>query len=145
MDKQVVVFKLGDREYAIDILDVQEIQRYTEPTEVPNAPSFVKGIINLRGDIIPIFDLAERLWGYPVEVDETAKIIIVMIGDKKVGFVVNDVHEVLRVTSDIVAEVPETIGPSVRQFLKGVIKLDGRLILWLDVPKLFSEEELSYF
>ena len=145
MDRQVVVFKLGDREYAIDILDVQEIQRYTEPTEVPNAPSFVKGIINLRGDIIPIFDLAERLWGYPVEVDETAKIIIVMIGDKKVGFIVNDVHEVLRVTSDIVAEVPDTIGGNVRQFLKGVIKLDGRLILWIDVPKLFSEEELSYF
>jgi purine-binding chemotaxis protein CheW len=139
-----VVFKLGDREYAIDILDVQEIQRYTEPTEVPNAPSFVKGIINLRGDIIPIFDLSERLWGYPVEVDDTAKIIIVMIGDKKVGFIVNDVHEVLRVNSDIVAEVPDTIGSSVRRFLKGVIKLDNRLILWIDVSKLFSEEELSY-
>ena len=141
MERQVVVFKMGEKEYAIDILDVQEIQRYIEPTEVPNAPSFVKGIINLRGEIIPIFDINERFGKPPLEVDDSTKIIIVMIGERKAGFIVNDVHEVLRISTDMISQVPDTVGGNVREFLKGVIKYQDRLILWIDVEKLFSEEE----
>jgi purine-binding chemotaxis protein CheW len=141
LERQVVVFKLGEKEYAIDILEVQEIQRYIEPTEVPNAPSFVKGIINLRGEIIPIFDINERFGKPPVQIDEGTKIIIVMVGDRKAGFIVNDVHEVLRISTDMISQVPDTIGGRVREFLKGVIKYQDRLILWIDVEKLFSEEE----
>lgn len=135
---QLVTFRLGKEEYSIDILRVQEIIRHMELTRVPKAPDFVDGVINLRGRVIPVLDLRKR-FGLPVseKTDET-RIIVVDISDKTVGFKVDAVSEVLRLAADKVEPPPSLVAGIDSEYIKGVGKMEGRLIILLDVSKILT-------
>ncbi len=138
---QLVTFRLAKEEYSIDILRVQEIIRHMEITRVPKAPDFVDGVINLRGRVIPVLDLRKR-FGLPVNerTDET-RIIVVDINDKTVGFKVDAVSEVLRLAADKVEPPPSLVAGIDSEYIKGVGKMEGRLIILLDVLKILTSCE----
>jgi len=139
---QMVTFKIGEEEFGVDILRVQEIIRIMEITRVPKAPHFVEGVINLRGRVIPIIDLRRRFGLTAREHDKDTRIIVIEINNMIVGFVVDAVHEVLRIPADTVEPPPPAVMGGVdSEYIKGVGKLDDRLLILLDLDRLLSQEE----
>jgi len=139
---QLVTFKIGEEEFGVDILRVQEIIRIMEITRVPKAPHFVEGVINLRGRVIPIIDLRKRFGLTAREHDKDTRIIVIEINKMIVGFVVDAVHEVLRIPADTVEPPPPAVMGGVdSEYIKGVGKLDDRLLILLDLDRLLSQEE----
>lgn len=135
---QLVTFKLGDEEYGIDILKVQEINRMTEITTMPKAPFSVEGVINLRGKVIPVVNLRKKFGLDIKEVDAQSRIIVVDIGST-VGLIVDSVSEVLRISSDTIEPPPPITGGIGSEYIRGIGKLEDRLIILLDIDKLLSE------
>ena len=138
---QLVSFKLGKEEFGVDILKVQEINRMLEITEMPNSPDFVEGIVNLRGRIIPVIDLKKRLQLPTKEHDNSTRIIVVELGGKTVGFIVDEVSEVLRIESNITEPPPEMVAGIESDFITAVAKLEDKLLILLDLNKVLSQEE----
>jgi purine-binding chemotaxis protein CheW len=130
---QLVVFSLGSEEYALPIGSVHEIIRFSEPRSVASEVPWIRGVIGLRGKIIPIFDLAARLGLAP---SEPGKIVIVADGDGQVGVMVDDVEEVLTVTGDQLEDVPTAN----RESIEAIAKIDDRLVVLLDTAGLFARE-----
>lgn len=129
----LVTFFLAKEEYGVEIGSVQEIIRATDLTPVPGAPSHVKGVINLRGKIIPVVDLRKR-FGLPViDSCETQRTIVVELGSKRLGMLVDSVSQVIKISSAIVDSMPEEATSVNENFIKGVGKLDSRLIIILDL------------
>lgn len=138
---QLVTFHLGEEEFGIDILKVQEIIRLLTITKVPNAPHFVEGVINLRGRVIPILDLRKRFNLKIKENDKNTRIIVVIINGMTVGFIVDSVSEVLRIPKETVEPAPPVVAGVESEYIKGVGKLDDRLLILLDLEKLLTEKE----
>lgn len=138
---QLVSFKIGNEEFGVDILNVQEINKMTQITKVPNAPDFVEGVINLRGRIIPVIDLRTRLELDKKEHDKDTRIIVVEISNKTVGFIVDAVKEVLRVPVNITEAPPEIVTGIDSEFIKSVGKLDDRLLILMDLNKIITNVE----
>ena len=138
---QLVSFKLKQEEFGVNILQVQEIIRMQEITNVPNAPEFVEGVINLRGRVIPIVDLRKRFGLESKEHSSATRIIVVMIGDVQVGLIVDEVSEVLRISEDTVEPPPPIVAGIESDYIKGVGKLEDRLLILLDLNKILSMEE----
>lgn len=135
---QVVSFEVGAEEYAVDILEVQEIIRMVEITEVPKAPHFVEGVINLRGKVIPIVDLRLR-FGLPiVERTKDTRIVVVDVARIILGFIVDSVSEVLRIPSSLI-ESPPNGKQGGSEFYKGVGRVEGRLLILLDLNRLLGQ------
>lgn len=140
---QLVSFEIGVEEYAIPILAVQEINRMMPITTVPHSPSAVEGVINLRGRIIPVIDMRKR-FGLDKATDHSdARIIVVEVGadSRVIGFTVDRVHEVLRLDSSIVDPTPSAGSTINADFIRGVGKLDDRLLILLDLERLFTEQD----
>ncbi|MBC7246820.1 MAG: chemotaxis protein CheW [Actinobacteria bacterium] len=140
---QLVVFSLGREEFAVEVTQVREIMRMEEITRMPKSPHFVEGIINLRGQIIAVIDLAKRLNIEAQERSGDTRIIVVEAGDVKVGMIVDSVSEVLRVDADALEPSPTLAADVSAAFLTGVIKHDNRLIILLDLTKVLSLEEMA--
>jgi len=140
---QLVSFKLGTEEFGVGILDVQEINRMTEITTVPQAPEFVEGVINLRGKVIPIVDLRKRVDMDVKEYDKDTRIVVVNIEKNTVGLIVDSVSEVLRIPKSSVEPPPSMISGLDSDFMKGVAKLEDRLLLFLDLNKIMKVVQLS--
>ena len=131
---QLVVFSLGDEEYALPITHVQEIIRYTEPRGVASQTPWVKGVISLRGKIVPVYDLASRL---NLTVDSpSSKIVMVESGDDMAGVIVGDVEEVLTLTSDDLDEVPAAGAACIQ----AIAKVGDRLVVLLDPAGIFAAD-----
>lgn len=137
---QLVTFEVAGEEFAVDILAVQEINRMMELTRVPHSPPEVEGVINLRGKIIPVLDLRKRFKLAPGKRDESNRIIVVEVGGRVVGFIVDQVHEVLRIDSGIVEPAPAMVCSIDSEFISGVGKLNDRLLILLDVNRLFAAQ-----
>jgi len=135
---QLVSFSVAAEEYGLDILRVQEIIRTQQLTRVPNLPDYVEGVINLRGKVIPV--VALRL--EPVDSDKNTRIVVVEVHGQTIGFIVDAVSEVLRISSDTVEPTPR-IGQVEREYISGVGKLDARLLLMLDLERLMNQEEIG--
>lgn len=138
---QLVSFLIGEEEYGVDILLVQEIIRMMEITKVPNAPDFVDGVVNLRGRIIPVIDLRTKLGMPRKEHDKNTRIIVVEVAGKTVGFIVDAVTEVLRIPASITEPPPEIVAGVNAEFIKAVGKLDDRLLILIDLEKILSTQE----
>lgn len=138
---QLVTFSIGDEEFGVDILKVQEIIRTMEITKVPKAPEFVEGVINLRGKVIPIIDLRKRFGMETRAHDKNTRIIVIEINNMIVGFVVDSVSEVLRISADTVEPPPPVVAGVESEYIKGVGKLADRLLIMLDLDRLLSREE----
>ncbi|MFN9131953.1 MAG: chemotaxis protein CheW [Phycisphaerales bacterium] len=135
---QLVTFGLGEEEFAVDILAVQEINRMMSLTRVPQSPPEVEGVINLRGKIIPVIDLRKRFGLTPSEQSEQSRIIVVEVHSRGLGFIVDRVSEVLRISSKIVEPAPTMVCSVDSDFIAGVGKLPDRLLILLDLSKLFD-------
>ncbi|MGD8779798.1 MAG: chemotaxis protein CheW [Ignavibacteria bacterium] len=138
---QLVSFKIGEEEFGVDILKVQEINRIMEITKVPNAPSFVEGVVNLRGRVIPVISLRSRLNMDKKELDSSSRIIVVELEGKTIGFIVDEVNEVLRIPSNITEAPPEMVAGINSDFITAVGKLENRLLILLDLEKIFGSKE----
>lgn len=138
---QLVTFRLGGEEFGVDILKVQEINRSMEITKVPRAPEFVEGVINLRGRVIPIIDLRKRFRKSFKSHDQNTRIIVFEIRSMIVGFVVDSVSEVLRIKADTVEQAPPVVAGVESEYIKGIGKLDNRLLILLDLNKIISSDE----
>lgn len=139
--RQLVVFSLGEEEYALPITQVHEIIRWTEPRSVGSDETWVRGVISLRGKIVPVYDLAARL-GLSRERPEHAKIVIVQTGADMAGVIVDDVEEVLTVDAEALDSVPAAGDPAI----EAIVKIDQRLVILLDPLGLFGathEEALA--
>jgi purine-binding chemotaxis protein CheW len=140
---QLVSFKIGNEEFGINILIVQEIIKTVQITKVPNAPVFVEGIINLRGRIIPVIDLRTRLNLEKKVQDKDTRIIVIEISSKTIGFIVDEVNEVLRIPKSITEPPPEMVTNINSDYITAVGKLDDRLITLIDLEKILSNDEKS--
>ena len=135
---QLVSFHVGDEEFAIDILGVQEILRMVELTPVPNAPYFVQGVINLRGKVIPIIDLRARFGLPAAEHTKETRIIVVELSNVVLGFIVDMVEEVLRLPESLIEMPPSTGRGGSGEFHKGIGRVGGRLLMLLDLGQIFG-------
>ena len=140
---QLVGFKIGQEEFGINILAVQEIIKIIDITKVPNASEYIEGVINLRGRIIPIVHLRKRLRMPVIEMDKNSRIIVVEISGKTVGFIVDEVQEVLRISTDITEKPPELASGVDSDYIVAVAKLDDRLLILLDLEKTLANDELE--
>jgi purine-binding chemotaxis protein CheW len=131
--QQLVVFSLGSEEYALPIGSVHEIIRFTEPRSVASEVPWIRGVIGLRGKIIPIYDLASRI-GVPIDSADIAKIVIVETGTGQAGVVVGDVEEVLTVTPEQLEAVPTADS----QTIESIAKIGDRLVILLNPEGLFT-------
>ncbi len=141
---QLVSFNIGGEEFGVDILKVQEINRMVTVTAVPNSPSFVDGVINLRGKVIPIIDLRTRFGMQRKEHDKNTRIIVVELNKGNVvGFVVDAVSEVLRIPRSVTEPPPTVVAGINADYITAVGKLEDKLLILLDLEKVFSVEERS--
>lgn len=140
---QLVTFGIGEEEFGIDILKVQEIIRIMDITKVPNSPPYVEGVINLRGKVIPVIDLRRRFGLDYREHDSQTRIIVIDLHAMITGFVVDEVSEVLRIRANTVEQPPAVVAGVESEYIKGVGKLDDRLLILLDLDQLVPIEELT--
>ena len=141
---QLVVFKLGEEEFGVNILQVREIEKLDQGlTRVPKAPRFVEGVINLRGEIIPIVDLRKRFGLTLPALGLDSRVIIVEIGDEAVGMLVDAVVEVLRVPVSAIESTPSITKGVNTYYLAGVAKVEERLIVLLNLERALSQEEAA--
>jgi purine-binding chemotaxis protein CheW len=139
---KVVIFKIEDEEYAADIMQIERILDYTEPTKIPEAPPFVKGIIKYQEKILPIIDLKTRMHLSQSIDSYEPKIIVVKNEDKYIGLIVDMVLEVIDISSESIEETPEIIKCILNKYVFGVVKLNERIIILLDTEKIISIDEM---
>ncbi len=140
---QIVVCELADERYGLDIAKVFEIIRHQPITAVPRAPTFVKGVINLRGRIIPVVDLRERFGMAEVEPTKETRIVVAESSSTRDGLIVDSVSEVLLVPGDAVESTPEVAAGEDAEYLRGIAKLADHLVLLLELDGLFGIDEQS--
>ncbi|CAG9217279.1 chemotaxis protein CheW [Burkholderia gladioli] len=141
--QEFLVFTLGDEEYGIDILKVQEIRGYDSVTRIANAPEFIKGVINLRGIIVPIVDMRIKFHLGRIEYDHQTVVIILNVAHRVVGMVVDGVSDVLTLTSEQIMPAPEFGATLTTEYLTGLGSVDGRMLILMDIEKLMTSREMA--
>ena len=141
--QEFLVFALGEEEYGIDILKVQEIRGYDTVTRIANAPEFVKGVINLRGIIVPIVDMRIKFDLGRVEYDHHTVVIILNVAGRVVGMVVDGVSDVLTLTTEQIKPAPEFGSTLNTEFLTGLGTVEGRMLILMDIERLMTSQEMA--
>lgn len=140
---KVIVFQLKEQQYGVNIQHVRSIERVSDVTEVPGTSDFIKGVINLRGDITPIVDLKERLQIGNTNFTEDTRVLIVDVNNVQVGLIVDSANDVIDIDMGVVEDAPKIIGGVNEAFIKGVAKLDNRLLVLLDFESVLNLEEIN--
>lgn len=135
---KVIIFELMDMEYAIEVDAVQGIERAISITRVPKTPSYVKGVINLRGVVTPVVDLRERFGLEPQEINDSTRIIIVTLADYDVGLIVDGANDVLDLPIEAIEPPPEVVGAVESDFIAGVAKVEDRLFIMLELSRVLE-------
>lgn len=144
-ERQIVVFALGKEEFGVNINEVREIIRMEQITKIPNTEAYVKGVINLRGGIIVVIDLAMKLSLTTKESDNNTRILVVEVGKNTVGMIVDSATEVRRLTSDQVQDAPTIITEKINaDYIEGVGILDERLLILLDLARVLGGAEIEH-
>ena len=140
---EFLTFVLGEEEYGVDILRVQEIRSYDAVTRLPDAPDYIKGVINLRGIIVPVVDMRLKFRLAKAEYNALTVMIVLNVGSRVVGVVVDSVSDVVQLSGEQIRAVPE-IGATIdRQFLTGIGTLDERMLILLDIERLMGHETMG--
>ena len=140
---EFLTFRLGAEEYGIDILRVQEIRSYEEPTRIANAPSFIKGVVNLRGVIVPVVDLRIKLGCDTVEYNGFTVVIVLNVHGRVVGAVVDSVSDVLELSGDLIKPAPEMNSTVETGFITGIASVGERMLILMDIEALMSSEDMG--
>jgi len=133
---ELVVFRTADQDFCVDILSVREIRGWTRPASLPHAPSYVQGVINLRGSVLPIIDLAARLGLPSIAANDRNVIIVTTIGTQVAGLLIEAVTEILSIPASAIQPTPDVASEVSRTFVRGVIASEKRLIRQIDVAQL---------
>lgn len=141
--EEFLSFRLGDEEYAIDILKVQEIRAHEAVTRIANAPGYLKGVINLRGQIVAIVDLRVKLSMARVEVDASTVVIILNIAGRVIGMVVDAVSDVVALAPDQVRPAPVFGNVVDASFIRGIAPVEDRMLILVDIARLMTSGELA--
>jgi purine-binding chemotaxis protein CheW len=139
--RQFISFSVGDEEYGLELLRVKEVIRVREITWLPKAPSFVKGIINLRGDVIPIIDLRDKFGLEARGHTATTRVIVVEVEGRLMGMVVDSASQVVRIPADQIDPPPPVVGGFSREFITGVGKLEDKLVILLNTDAILTVDE----
>ncbi|MBW9112059.1 chemotaxis protein CheW [Rhizobium cauense] len=140
-DRELIAFRVGDQEFCVNIMSVREIRGWTPATAMPHSPSYMKGVINLRGAVLPIIDLSARLGMKAAEPTARHVIIVAQVRRKVVGLLVDAVSDILTVTEDNVQPTPEIASELQRQFARGILAIDKRMICLLELDAIFPDTE----
>jgi purine-binding chemotaxis protein CheW len=143
--REFLAFKLGAEEYGIDILRVQEIRSYEEPTRIANAPAFIKGVVNLRGVIVPIVDMRLKFNLEQANYDSFTVVIVLNIGSRVVGMVVDAVSDVITLTPEQLRPVPEFNSAIASEHLLAIGAVESRMLILVDIEKLMSSSDMGLF
>ena len=141
--REFLAFKLGAEEYGIDILRVQEIRSYEEPTRIANAPAFIKGVVNLRGVIVPIVDMRLKFNLERADYDSFTVVIVLNIGSRVMGMVVDAVSDVITLTPEQLRPVPEFNSTIASDHLLAIGAIDDRMLILVDIERLMSSAEMG--
>ena len=137
-EMKVIVFQLMDKEYAVGVDVVESIEKLISITKVPNTPTYIKGVINLRGVVTPIVDLRERFGMEVKPLDDSSRIIIVSLEEFEVGLIVDAANDVIDIPVDSIEPQPEVVGSIESEFISGVAKVDKRLLVMLNLDKVLQ-------
>jgi purine-binding chemotaxis protein CheW len=143
--REFLAFKLGDEEYGIDILRVREIRSYEAPTRIANAPAFVMGVINLRGVIVPVVDMRVKLGLSSPRYDAFTVVIVLSIGNRVVGMVVDSVCDVVTLSAQQMLSVPEFNAQVAAEHLMAMGSVDERMLILVDIEKLMTSADMALF
>jgi purine-binding chemotaxis protein CheW len=139
--RELISFRVGDQEYCVDIMAVREIRGWSPATTLPQSPSYMRGVINLRGAVLPIMDLAARLGMPVIEPTVRSVFIVVKAGDRTVGLLVDAVSDILSINDDMVQPTPDVACDAVRSFVRGIISIEGRMISEISLDRILPERE----
>lgn len=140
-DLKVLIFGLDEEYYATDIIEVERILEYTAPTEMPDVPEFVEGVINYENHILPIINLSKKFKFQNHKEEKRGKIVVIKKDNKKFGIVVESVYEVSDIQAELFEDAPTITTKISKKYMKGLIKLDNKIIIVLNVSEILSEEE----
>ncbi len=139
--RELITFLIGSQEFCVDIMSVREIRGWTPATPLPHSPAFVRGVINLRGAVLSIVDLAARLGLPPAQPSARHVIIVAQVGAQVVGLLVDAVSDILTVTSESIQPTPEVASDMARCFVRGVLAIDGRMISLITLDQVLPPAE----
>ncbi|MFT9847836.1 chemotaxis protein CheW [Aneurinibacillus sp. REN35] len=140
---KVIVFRLKDEEYGVDVNQVKSIERLEPITRVPRTPHFIKGVINMRGIVTPIVDLRHRFGIEEAAYNEATRVIIVAVDEIEVGLIVDSANDVIDIPINAIEPPPEVVGGIEAVYLRGVAKLDRRLLILLNLDKVLNTDEIK--
>ena len=142
--RQFLTFSVNDNEYGVDIMKVMEIRGWSETTRIPNAPDYMRGVINLRGLVIPIFDLRTRFSQGNTDVTEKHVVVVISVGDRVIGILADAVSDILTVEHTHIKEAPNTAETSIDdKYVDGLISIETKMVILLDVDYLFDATTLE--
>ncbi|MGO4685173.1 chemotaxis protein CheW [Hyphomicrobium sp. 2TAF46] len=141
--RELIAFRLGQQEFCVDVMNVREIRGWTPATQLPHAPSYILGVINLRGMVLPIIDLAARMGFPPAEPSTRHAIMVVEIGKQVIGFLVDAVTEIFSGGDEDIQPTPEVASDMTRTLIDGVIPAEGRMISVLSLDTITATSELA--
>lgn len=142
--QQFLTFCVGDEEYGVQLMTIREIRGWTVPTQLPNSPSFMKGVINLRGVVIPIFDLRHRFNMGVTTPNEKNVVIIIAVGERLIGILVDAVSDILEVTKEQIRPAPQVDSKIDEDFVEGLISVEDKMVVILNIENLFDPETLAH-
>jgi purine-binding chemotaxis protein CheW len=142
-DIKLIVFQLNGKEYGISVHYVHGIEKVQHITRVPGTAPFIKGVINLRGVVTPIIDLRKRFGIEECEYTEATRVIIVALDDIEVGLVVDAANDVIDITEDAIEPSPEMVGVEEDEYVKGVVKVDSRLLILIDLAMILDRKQIK--
>jgi purine-binding chemotaxis protein CheW len=139
--RELIAFRIGDQEFCVDIMQVREIRGWTPATPLPRTPSYIKGVINLRGAVLPIVDLGARLGLATTEPTARHVIMVVNVGSRTLGLLVEAVSDIINMSDDMVQPTPDIACDQVKSFVKGLFAIDGRMISLISLDRVLLETE----
>jgi len=143
LGRELISFRIGSQEFCVDIMDVREIRGWTPATALPQAPAFVRGVINLRGAVLPIVDLGARLGLGAADPTARHVIIVAQVEKQIVGLLVDAVSDILTVSDDMIQPTPDVASEMVRNFVRGLLAIDGRMVSFISLDRVLPESELE--
>ncbi len=142
--QQFLTFTVGIEEYGVDIMMVREVKGWTETTRLPSMPEYLRGVLNLRGAIIPIFDLRARLTGKLTEADAKHVVIILAVGTRNIGILADTVSDILTINTAEIKAAPQTETRIDERFVSGLIAIENRMVVLLEIDKLLHPDDQHF-